>query len=169
VNVLDVEVVKAVRAGVTPAFVRRVLERAAKIPEIAARLPDGTRMVAVRITDDTEMERLNRTYAGEAHATDVLSFSGAGDQLGDVAISWPATIEQAKEWRHDEKTELAYLAVHGLLHLLGWDHRTPAEAAEMMRLTYAALRLSRLKPGRRSMARWSGYTPIRGLRRSPRA
>jgi probable rRNA maturation factor len=169
VNVLEVDVVKAVRADVTPAFVRRVLARAAAVPEIAARLPDAKASVAVRITDDDEMRRLNREFAGDDHATDVLSFEGSGDHVGDIAISWPAVVEQAQRWGHDDKTEVAYLAVHGLLHLLGWDHLTRVEAGEMMRLTFAGLELSGLHPGKRSMARWSGYTPQHGLRRSPRA
>ena len=147
-TVLEVEVVKAVRADVTPVFVRRLLTRASRVPEVAARLPRGRSTVAVRITDEAEMERLNRAYAGEDHSTDVLSFEGSGDHLGDIAISWPAVVEEAERWGHDEKTELSVLLVHGLLHLLGWDHQTPAESEEMWRLT---------------------YTPLGGLRRSPRA
>jgi len=148
VTVLEVDVVKATRAGVAPAFVRRVLLRAAAVPEISARLPEGNLTVAVKITDAAELEGLNRTYAGEDHTTDVLSFEGPGDHLGDIAISWPAVVEQAERWGHDENSELAVLAVHGFLHLLGWDHRTPAETEEMWRLT---------------------YTAVHGLRRSPRA
>ncbi|HEX2646833.1 MAG TPA: rRNA maturation RNase YbeY [Candidatus Dormibacteraeota bacterium] len=147
-TVLEVDVVKAVRAEVPPEFVRRVLVRAAAVPEIAARMPEGNVTVAVRITDDAELEILNRTYAGEDHTTDVLSFEGSGEHLGDIAISWPAVVEQAERWGHVERSELSVLLVHGLLHLLGWDHRTPAETEEMWRLT---------------------YTAIRGLRRSPRA
>jgi probable rRNA maturation factor len=147
VTVLEVEVVKAVRADVTPAYMRRVLRRAADVPEIAARLPEGEATVAVRITDDDEMRRLNKTYAGEDHATDVLSFQGDGSHLGDIAISWPRVLEQAQQWGHDDKDELSVLLVHGFLHLLGWDHATPAETEEMWRLT---------------------YIPLTGLRRSPR-
>ena len=150
-TVLEVEVTKAGRAGVAPAFVRAVLERAARVPEIAARLPDGHVTVAVRITDDVEMERLNREFAGEAHPTDVLSFEGSGDYVGDIAISWPRVVAQAEEWGHGEKDELSILLVHGFLHLLGWDHATPADTEEMWRLTNSA------------------YTPSQGLRRSPRA
>ena len=152
-NVLDVEVVKAVKAGVTPELVRRVLNRAAKVPEIAARLPEGRSTVAVRITDNEELARLNRTFAGEDRPTDVLSFEGEGEHLGDIAISWPAVVEQAERWGHDEISELAVLAVHGLLHLLGWDHRTPDETEEMWRLTNEPLK-----------ALWSGYTRERGRR-----
>lgn len=139
---MEVDVVKAVRASVAPAFVRRVVLRAERIPEIAARLPAGEVSLAVRITGDEEMERLNRTYAGEPHTTDVLSFEGEGDHLGDIAISWPVVVEQAARWGHDEKAELATLVVHGFLHLLGWDHATPEETEEMWRLTNLALSVS---------------------------
>jgi len=148
VTVLEVEVAKAVAANVSPAFVRKVLRRAAEVPEVAARLPEGETTVAVRITDDDELRHLNKTYAGEDHVTDVLSFEGDGSHLGDIAISWPRVLEQAEQWGHDEKDELSVLLVHGFLHLLGWDHRTPAETEEMWRLT---------------------YIPLTGLRRSPRA
>jgi probable rRNA maturation factor len=142
VTVLEVEVSKAVPAGVAPAFVRRVLARAAEVPEVAARLPEGEATVAVRITSDHEMRHLNKTYAKEDHATDVLSFVGSGNHVGDIAISWPAVERQAAEFGHDEKTEVALLAVHGLLHLLGWDHATAAERREMTRLTITALEQS---------------------------
>src|SRR5690349_25044476 len=84
------------------------------------------------------MERLNRDFAGDAHPTDVLSFEGSGDHVGDIAISWPRVVAQAEEWGHGDKEELAVLLVHGFLHLLGWDHATPAENEEMWRLTYSA-------------------------------
>ena len=136
---MEAEVVKAVRAPVRPAFVRQVLARAAEVAEVAARLPDSPSTVAVRVTDDAELERLNRTFAGEAHATDVLSFEGEGDHLGDIAISWAAVERQAAQYGHSAETELALLCVHGLLHLLGWDHVTAAQRREMTRLTLAAL------------------------------
>ena len=157
-NVIEVEVVKAVRAEVEPAFVRRVLTRASRVPEMAARLPEGCSTVAVRITSAEEVRELNRTFAREDHTTDVLSFPGEGEHIGDIAISWPAVVAQARQMGHDAKTELAVLLVHGFLHLLGWDHRTRAETREMWRLTNLPL-----------AGHLSGYTPEQGLRRSPRA
>ena len=145
-TLLEVDVVNAVRSGVTPAFVRGVLRRAAAVPEIAARLPEGEATLAVRITDDDEMRRLNDTYAGDDHSTDVLSFEGEAAHAGDIAISWPRVVEQAEQWDHPPKDELSVLLVHGLLHLLGWDHATPAETEEMWRLTYSALRGARRSP-----------------------
>lgn len=164
---LEVEVIKAVRAPVPASFVRQVLQRAASIPEVAARLPDGIATVAVRLTGDRELHRLNRDYAGEDSVTDVLSFAGSGQHLGDLAISWPSVSRQAYDYGHSDLTELALLSVHGLLHLLGWDHASPRERREMSRLTVAALKLSGLKPAMRYVR--SGYTPEKGLRHSPRA
>lgn len=141
---MEVEVVKAVMAPVRPSFVRDVLARSTRLPEVAARLPAGEAGVAVLITGDVEMQQLNRAYADVPNATDVLSFVGLGDHIGDIAVSWPAVERQAKRYGQDEKTELALLVVHGFLHLLGWDHARAAERREMNRLTVEALRLSRI-------------------------
>lgn len=132
---------KAVRAPVTPSFVRGVVEAAAGVPAVAAALPAGWG-VAVRITGDRELRRLNREFLGEDHATDVLSFpSGEAGEgyLGDLAVSWPAVVRQAEEFGYAATSELALLLVHGLLHLLGWDHATAAEEGEMAGVTVAAL------------------------------
>lgn len=147
---LAVDVEKAVRAPLPPSFVRDVLMSAVRVPEMSSRLPTGACGVAVRITSDRELRRLNLAYAGEDHPTDVLSFNGEGEHLGDLAISWPAVVRQAAQFGHPVKTELALLCVHGLLHLLGWDHATAPERREMTRLTRAALRRSgiRLAPRR---------------------
>jgi probable rRNA maturation factor len=147
---LEVEVFKAVRAPIRPEFLRRVLARSAALPELRARLPPGTSSVAIRLTEDGELRRLNRDYARHDEATDVLSFAGSPPHLGDLAISWAAVVRQASQHRYPESTELALLCVHGLLHLLGWDHAKAAERREMTRLTIAALELARIRlaPGR---------------------
>jgi probable rRNA maturation factor len=142
---LSVEVIKAVRAPVAPAFVRAVLVRATSLPEVMARLPEGTSTVAVRITGDRELRRLNAEYARKDAVTDVLSFAGSGEHLGDLAISWAMVVRQAAEYGQAPVTEFGLLCVHGMLHLLGWDHATPAERKEMSRLTRAALKISALK------------------------
>lgn len=142
---LEVEVVKAVRSPVAPSFVRSVLGHTASLPEVAARLPEGTTSIAVRITGDRELRRLNKSYRGHDAVTDVLSFAGSGDHLGDLAISWPMVLRQAAEFKHAPRSELALLCVHGMLHLLGWDHAGTPERKEMVRLTVAALELSRVR------------------------
>ena len=147
---LEVEVFKAIRSPIPPSFLRGLLQRAAAVPEVDARLPAGEAILAVRLTGDDELRRLNREFAGVDSATDVLSFAGSGPHVGDVAISWPATLRQAQQYGHPDQTELGLLGVHGFLHLLGWDHASAAQRKEMSRLTVAALALSglQLAPGR---------------------
>ena len=140
------EVVNAVRAPVPVAYIRSVLRAASRLPEIGARLADTPPTVAVRLTDDAELRRLHRDFSAEDSATDVLSFAGVDDHLGDLAISWPAVVKQAEVHGHPPMTELALLCVHGFIHLLGWDHATSSERREMTRVTVAALALAGITP-----------------------
>jgi probable rRNA maturation factor len=147
---LKVDVFKVIRVPIAPSFVRTLMRRTTDMPEVAARLPDGIATVALRLTSDEELRRLNHDYAGHDEVTDVLSFPGSDQHLGDMAVSWPAAARQAAEFGHSEETEVALLCVHGLLHLAGWEHESVAEQREMTRLTVAALELSgvQLAPGR---------------------
>ena len=149
-SLLEVDVVNAVRAPVAPTRLRSVIRKAARLPEVEARLPGGAATLAIRLTDDSELRRLNRDFSAHDAVTDVLSFEGEGMHLGDLAISWPAVVRQAAAHGHIAETELALLCVHGLLHLLGWDHATAAQRREMTRITVAALAESgvELAPGR---------------------
>tara|TARA_B100001113_G_C20974714_1_gene563406 strand:- start:111 stop:665 length:555 start_codon:yes stop_codon:yes gene_type:complete len=101
-----------------------------KCPEIvrsASQLSLG-----LELTNDKKILELNHTWLGQAKSTDVLSFpiiddtfSGVSNEcieLGDIVISVPTAIRQAKENNVDLYRELRWLATHGLLHLLGWDH-----------------------------------------------
>ena len=145
--------VKAVRAPVAPGFLRAVLLAAAAEPEVADRLPGATAAgppeLTVRITGDRELRRLNLAFLGDDHPTDVLSFpsgeAGSG-YLGDLALSWPAVARQAAAAGHPAEVEAALLVVHGLLHVLGWDHATPAQEAAMTSLTLRCLRGAGLRP-----------------------
>ena len=138
-----VEVVKAVRAPLAPRFIRSVVTAATEVPEVAARLPLAGWSVTIRVSGDRELHRLNRDFLGEDEPTDVLSFpSGdaeATGYLGDIVISWPAVLRQAAAFTHTPEVEAALLCVHGLLHLLGWDHAAREAEKEMNRLTVLAL------------------------------
>jgi len=90
------------------------------------------------LTGDAKLKKLNTQFLGENHATDVLSFPsgdsfapGHSGYLGDVVISLPRARAQAKVGGHHLRSELQLLTVHGILHLLGYDHATPAEKKRM--------------------------------------
>lgn len=104
----------------------------------------GTIEVSVWITNEDELQTLNRTYRGMDRSTDVLSFGQDDDDttafvhapdqpryLGDLAVSYPHVIRQAEEYGHSRQRELSYLIAHGLLHLLGYDHEQPDDASRM--------------------------------------
>jgi probable rRNA maturation factor len=81
------------------------------------------------ITNDRELQRLNRQFRGKNEPTDVLSFPAAempaGDAaLGELAVSWQRASAQATEYGHSLDAELRVLMLHGVLHLLGMDHET---------------------------------------------
>jgi probable rRNA maturation factor len=149
---IDVTVVKAVRAPLPPQGLRKVLQAALTEPAVEAAvggLPQPVAMT-VRIAGEREVRRLNRDFLGEDHPTDVLSFpsgtAAADGYLGDLALSWPALRSQAAAYGHDPATEASLLCVHGLLHLLGWDHATPEEEADMIARTLACLALADVHP-----------------------
>jgi probable rRNA maturation factor len=88
--------------------------------------------VTLMVTGDRKLAKLNAEFLGETYATDVLSFpSGEKPYLGDIAISLPRARAQAKAGGHKLAEELQLLAVHGVLHLLGFDHGTSAEKKRM--------------------------------------
>lgn len=100
------------------------------------------------ITDDAQIRQLNRDFRDEDKPTDVLSFpAGAAlpgmdealPYLGDIAISAPYAQRQAQAAGHPLTAELQLLAVHGVLHLLGYDHGAPEEKAEMWAMQTAVL------------------------------
>ena len=112
----------------------------------------GPLEVGLLIADDARLQTLNRDYRGLDEPTDVLSFAddapdtpfvgqpGAPRYLGDIAISYQRVIAQAAEYGHSPARELAYLAAHGTLHLLGYDHeRGPADEAAMRAREEAAM------------------------------
>jgi probable rRNA maturation factor len=129
--------------------------------------PDHATSLSIVIVDDAAIRRLNRDFRGADKVTDVLSFSphhsgpwqGPTDppasdpnpvfplppdnpdppHLGDIVISLPQAQRQAKRAGHPLELELALLTIHGILHLLGHDHQTPAQKKKMWALQDQAL------------------------------
>ncbi|MEA1977244.1 MAG: rRNA maturation RNase YbeY [Chloroflexota bacterium] len=94
--------------------------------------------LTVVLTDEAQMQTFNREFSGKDISTDVLSFpDGTIDPdlnlmyFGDIIIAVPIAQEQAKRAEHSTNNELMLLAVHGTLHLLGFDHILPQEKDRM--------------------------------------
>lgn len=95
--------------------------------------------VVVALVPDRHIRRLNRDYRRKDAATDVLSFpapAGFADpsSLGDIAIATGVALRQAREAGHSYADELKVLALHGLLHLIGYDHHSRTDRGRMARV-----------------------------------
>ena len=97
----------------------------------------------VIIINNEEIHRMNKEYRGVDRPTDVISFALEDDDtfistdvrvLGDIYISIDKAKEQAESYGHSLKRELSFLTIHGILHLLGYDHITNEEEKEMFNL-----------------------------------
>jgi len=99
--------------------------------------------VSCVLTDDATIHELNKVYRGMDRPTDVLAFAMhegefgelAGQVLGDVIVSVPTARRQAEARNVAVLDEVTMLLAHGILHLLGWDHDTPAKDRRMKRET----------------------------------
>ena len=96
----------------------------------------GTYQVTLLLTGDAEMRVLNRTWRGKDAATNVLSFPAAEridapGSLGDVVLAYETTLNEARAQSIAFTDHVAHLVVHGVLHLLGFDHAEDAEAERM--------------------------------------
>ena len=114
------------------ATVRRAVGQAAKTVKHGS----AGRALAVLLTDDAAIRRLNATWRGIDKPTNVLSFpapqmSAAPAPLGDIAIAYETTAREAETEGKPLAHHLAHLSVHGFLHLLGYDHGSDAQADAM--------------------------------------
>lgn len=100
-------------------------------------------MFNVIIINDDEIHKLNKKYRNIDRATDVITFALEDYKegptldirvLGDIYISYDKVIKQAKDYGHSKTRELCFLAVHGLLHLLGYDHMKEEDERKMFNL-----------------------------------
>jgi probable rRNA maturation factor len=110
--------------------------------------PKGARGdLGIALVTDERMRALNRKYRRKDYATDVLSFGGGGDSLGDLVIAKGVATRQARQARHSLQTELRLLALHGLLHLLGYDHESRTDNGRMARAETRLRKKGGLKAG----------------------
>lgn len=126
----------SLRSEQNEAVIRRVCDEVGRVYG-----PEEPWEMSVLLCDNKRIHELNREYRHIDRPTDVLSFAlNEGDEvngeaesqlLGDLVISLERTAEQAKEYGHPFGRELAYLTVHGCLHILGYDHMTEEDKKEM--------------------------------------
>ena len=122
-----------------------VLRRAIGEAAATAGAPARPAELAILLCDDQAMRELNGRWRGRAEPTNVLSFPPAGAaapgaaRLGDIAIAFETTAREAEAEGKRFGDHLAHLAVHGFLHLLGYDHQSDDEADAMERLEHIAL------------------------------
>jgi probable rRNA maturation factor len=100
--------------------------------------------IGLRLTGDRQIQELNQQYRSLNQPTDVLAFAATESEitlptdfteplyLGDIIISLDTAVKQATEQKHSLTVELAWLASHGLLHLLGWDHPDDLSLEQML-------------------------------------
>ncbi len=124
----------------TRILIRRCCRAVLKNEEFA-----GNAEIGVTLVDNEEITRLNAEFRGKNEKTDVLSFPLGEDgkydinkdtdaaMLGDIVISLPRANEQAQMYDHTLQREIAFLTVHGMYHLLGYDHEQGGLAATNMR------------------------------------
>jgi len=138
---IEISVEEDFRGAVDGGWVKRIVRQILKAEGVA--LPYEVSLV---FTNSETVRQLNRDYRGVDESTDVLAFSmlpqkGAAfsfalppdgiNRLGEVIISYPQAVVQAKEQGHSHERELALLVIHGILHLLGYDHEESEEESKM--------------------------------------
>jgi len=140
---INISVEQKLKVSLEEGWLQRIALRTLEAEGIASPAEMG-----LVITDSKTIQKLNRTYRGEDQPTDVLAFHMTPDtsqeselrfvgppdgvhHLGEVVISYPQAVRQAQEQGHGVTQELALLIIHGILHLLGYDHELPEEEQQM--------------------------------------
>jgi len=123
---------------------KKIIQIAQSLPGLSHIGPQGDKtfkvtdwQISLKLVESNEMIRLNQVYRNKSQVTDILSFPAAEPFwgkgfLGDLVICLPVLQKQAKEMKHSTQIELQILLVHGLLHLLGFDHETSPKEAKVM-------------------------------------
>lgn len=141
---VDVEIQRATQIAGTPGD-----EQFQAWIEAVPAAPGLKYSLGIRIVDDEEAQRFNRQYRGRDHATNVLSFPAELPEglpedirktlLGDLLICAPVVVREAQEQNRPVGDHWAHLTIHGILHLLGYDHEQAGDADVMESLEIAIL------------------------------
>ncbi len=137
-----IEVVRHGEAWAATAIEDAQIERAARAAlSLAAPRVPGECEITILLTDDKEMQDLNRVWRGKDAPTNVLSFpsGNAGGFLGDIVLAHETVAQEANESGIALEDHVVHLVVHGVLHLVGFDHMNDDEAERMEALEREAL------------------------------
>lgn len=140
---VSIKIDRAFKAKIKATWVEKIVKRILIMACI-----DGIVELSIVFTDNEKIQDLNKRYRNMDNPTDVLAFQMHSDDqngkiafitppdnihhLGEVVISYPQAVRQARDYGHDITHEVKILLIHGILHLLGYDHRLSAEE-EIMR------------------------------------
>lgn len=135
---LDIEVISHVPAPVDTRWVTQAIHDLLRHQNVLRAA------ISVAVVDDPTIHQINRDHLGHDYPTDVITFPGeplasTGILAGELLISWDTAVEQAAERGLTPTGELLLYALHGTLHLLGWDDRDPQSAARMREAEREAL------------------------------
>jgi probable rRNA maturation factor len=138
---IDIQAEGEFRALVDKGWIRKIVRQVLKAEEVASPYE-----VSLVFTDSETVRQLNRDYRGVDEPTDVLAFymlpqkeldssfalpPDGITRLGEVVVSYPQATEQAKQQGHSTERELALLVIHGILHLLGYNHEEREQEEKM--------------------------------------
>jgi probable rRNA maturation factor len=116
------------------------LRRAARLAWARSSKKDNARnSFTILLADDSRLKSLNLDFRGKDKPTNVLSFPAEGPYLGDIAVAFGVTSREAREAGKPFAAHATHLVVHGVLHLLGYDHERVTEARSMEQLEIAIL------------------------------
>jgi len=144
-HLIDINIKRGLTFGYTRSWLKNIINTV-----LDAEKTGGSVCVDMLITDDKQIHKMNRQYRGIDRPTDVLSFAlsekspaaadiefpleqDGVDNLGEIIISYPRVIAQADEHNVSIEDELTLLITHGMLHLLGYDHKEAADSRKMRR------------------------------------
>jgi len=128
-----VDVINKTQSRINLSVVRRTARDFLKLRKIA-----GAELSIAFVAPRT-MARLNKTYRGKSGTTDVLSFMGEGDFLGEILIDYAQVKKQAREQDKTATDELIFILIHGLLHLSGYDDDTDSARDKMISLGHSII------------------------------
>ncbi len=111
---------------------KKTVEEACNAALSACKIKRGE--LAIVLGDDAFVRQLNATYRSRDKPTNVLSFEGEGDSLGDVVLAFQTVQKEARSQQKSFRDHSRHLLVHGVLHLLGYDHMKQNEADDMEKL-----------------------------------